>query len=618
MSNLKNGVQRFGKFLSGMVMPNIGAFIAWGLITALFIKDGWFPNDKFSTLVDPMIKYLLPLLIGYTGGKIVSGVRGGVIGAVASFGVIVGSDIPMFIGAMVVGPISGYVIKKFDNYVEDKIPSGFEMLINNFSIGILGLILALISMTLIGPVITTITGFLSMGVSFIISKGLLPLVSIFIEPAKVLFLNNAINHGILGPIGIEQVQEAGKSVLFLLESNPGPGLGVILAYFVFSRGAIKQSAIGSSIIHFFGGIHEIYFPYILMNPALILSVILGGMSGVFIFSIMSVGLVATPSPGSIFAILALAAKGDALKILLGVLVSALVSFFVSGFFIKKSRTYSDDEDFIEAKDRVKESKQGVDSSKSLKNGIKKIVFACDAGMGSSAMGASKFRGKLKKEGINIEVKYSSVDNIEEDADVVVTHKNIKDRVRNKNAYIVPITNFLNDKGIDKLLEDIKKSHSGYNVSKDECCYQDLKDFCLVFNEDNILLDCDVKTKEEAIRLAGEILFKNGYIEKEYIEGMIRRENTISTYIGMGVSIPHGEESVKDKIIKSGISLIRVKDGVQFGENKTYLVFGIAGKGNDHIKILSNIADIVDDENSVKRIMETEDKKEILNIILGKN
>ncbi|EIA28238.1 PTS system, mannitol-specific IIbc component, partial [Candidatus Arthromitus sp. SFB-co] len=280
MGNFKSKVQRFGKFLSGMVMPNIGAFIAWGLITAFFIPSGWIPNETFGSLVDPMLKYLLPLLIGYTGGRAVGGTRGGVIGAIATSGVIVGSDIPMFIGAMVVGPISGFVIKKFDNYVEDKIPSGFEMLVNNFSIGILGLILAIVSLIFIGPIITILTGFLSVGVFTIIEKGLLPLVSIFIEPAKVLFLNNAINHGVLGPIGINQVQEVGKSILFLLESNPGPGLGVILAYFVFSKGMVKQSATGAAIIHFFGGIHEIYFPYILMNPMLILSVILGGVSGV--------------------------------------------------------------------------------------------------------------------------------------------------------------------------------------------------------------------------------------------------------------------------------------------------------------------------------------------------
>ncbi|OAT87206.1 PTS mannitol transporter subunit IICBA [Candidatus Arthromitus sp. SFB-turkey] len=616
MLTFKDRVQKFGKFLSGMVMPNIGAFIAWGLITALFIPTGWFPNETFGTLVDPMIKYLLPLLIGFTGGKIVGGVRGGVIGAVATTGVIVGSDIPMFIGAMIVGPISGYIIKKFDEYVEDKIPSGFEMLVNNFSIGILGLILSIIALLVVGPVITTITGFLSIGVAFIISKGLLPLVSIFIEPAKVLFLNNAINHGILGPIGIEQVQEAGKSVLFLLESNPGPGLGVILAYFFFSKGMVKQSATGAAIIHFFGGIHEIYFPYILMNPILILSVILGGAAGVFVFSLFSVGLVATPSPGSIFAILALAYKGDALKILLGIVVSTIVSFVVSSFFMKRNSL--SEEDFNNAKDTMKNLKQSKENN-SYEH-VKKIVFACDAGMGSSAMGASKFKNRLKKQGIDINVSYSSVDNIEGDTQIVVTHENLKSRVisNNKNVRVIGIQNFLNDVNIENLFNEIiefyKSSEKSYDI-KEEQNFKEHSYNNEIFNENNIILDVKVSSKEEAIKVAGELLFKNGYVEEKYISGMLEREKLISTYIGMGVAIPHGENNVKDSVKKSGIVLLQVRDGVYFDNEKAYLIFGIAGIGNDHIKILSNIASIVEDENSVKKLIETNDKKEIIDIIL---
>ena len=616
MLTFKDRVQKFGKFLSGMVMPNIGAFIAWGLITALFIPTGWFPNETFGTLVDPMIKYLLPLLIGFTGGKIVGGVRGGVIGAVATTGVIVGSDIPMFIGAMIVGPISGYIIKKFDEYVEDKIPSGFEMLVNNFSIGILGLILSIIALLVVGPVITTITGFLSIGVAFIISKGLLPLVSIFIEPAKVLFLNNAINHGILGPIGIEQVQEAGKSVLFLLESNPGPGLGVILAYFFFSKGMVKQSATGAAIIHFFGGIHEIYFPYILMNPILILSVILGGAAGVFVFSLFSVGLVATPSPESIFAILALAYKGDALKILLGIVVSTIVSFVVSSFFMKRNSL--SEEDFNNAKDTMKNLKQSKENN-SYEH-VKKIVFACDAGMGSSAMGASKFKNRLKKQGIDINVSYSSVDNIEGDTQIVVTHENLKSRVisNNKNVRVIGIQNFLNDVNIENLFNEIiefyKSSEKSYDI-KEEQNFKEHSYNNEIFNENNIILDVKVSSKEEAIKIAGELLFKNGYVEEKYISGMLEREKLISTYIGMGVAIPHGENNVKDSVKKSGIVLLQVRDGVYFDNEKAYLIFGIAGIGNDHIKILSNIASIVEDENSVKKLIETNDKKEIIDIIL---
>ena len=616
MSNIKSKVQGFGKFLSGMVMPNIGAFIAWGLITAFFIPSGWFPNETFSQLVSPIQKYLLPILIGFSGGKAVAGIRGGVMGAIATSGVIVGSDIPMFIGAMIVGPLSGYVIKKFDKMVEGKIPSGFEMFINNFSIGILGMIFAIISLMLVGPVIATITGFLSKGVAFIISKGLLPFVSIFIEPGKVLFLNNAINHGILGPIGIDQTINLGKSVLFLLESNPGPGLGVILAYYFFSKGSVKQSTPSAAVIHFLGGIHEIYFPYILMSPILIVAVIIGSFAGIFLFSFFSVGLVASPSPGSIFSILALSAKGDHLKIILGILVSTVVTFVLSGFFIRKNSDKFE-ESFNQAKDKM----QNLKYTKIENVGdIKRIVFACDAGMGSSAMGASKFKNRLKKVGIDIFVSYSSVDNIKEDAQVIVTHKDLVNRVNIKNVRIVPIQNFLNDSNIENLFNDIVSSRSVVTKDKDSkeevlLFEESIEVQSTVFNEKNIVLDAKVSSKEEAIKKAGELLFKNGYVEEQYIEGMLLREKSISTYIGMGVAIPHGETKFKDCIKRSGVVLLQVKEGVDFGEDKAYLIFGIAGVGDEHLKILSNIATVIEDEVIVKELITSSDKKEIINIIL---
>lgn len=274
-SGFRVKVQRFGSYLSGMIMPNIGAFIAWGLITALFIPSGYLPNEQLASLVGPMINYLLPLLIGYTGGKLVYDHRGGVLGATATIGVIVGSDIPMFLGAMIMGPLGGYLIKKIDQLFKDRIKSGFEMLVNNFTAGILGAILVAIAFYAIGPVVLGLNKALAAGVDIIVNAHLLPLASIFIEPAKVLFLNNAINQGILGPLGVEQAAKTGQSVLFLLETNPGPGLGVLLAYMFFGRGNAKQSAPGAIVIQFLGGIHEIYFPYILMKPKLILAVIAG-------------------------------------------------------------------------------------------------------------------------------------------------------------------------------------------------------------------------------------------------------------------------------------------------------------------------------------------------------
>lgn len=461
MSNSKtttrDNMQRFGKFLSGMVMPNIGAFIAWGLITALFIDTGWIPNKSLSTLVAPMITYLLPLLIGFTGGKMVGGARGGVIGAVATMGVIVGADIPMFIGAMIMGPLAGLVIKKFDKAVDGKVPAGFEMLVNNFSIGILGMVMAIFGFYAIGPVVVALTGILKSGVEALISRKLLPLVSIFIEPGKILFLNNAMNHGVLGPIGIEQVQESGKSIMFLLESNPGPGLGIILAYWMYSKGAVKQSAPGAAIIHFLGGIHEIYFPYVLMNPALILAVIAGGASGILVFSVLGAGLVATPSPGSIFALMAMAPKGGIIPVLAGVAVATVVSFLVAAPFVKRAAKNEKEVDLEEVKARVKDMKN-VNKNTVNTSDVKKIVFACDAGMGSSAMGASKFRNKIKNLGLGIEVVHASVDEVPSDASIVVTHVTLIDRARKSasNAEIIGIQNFLTDTNIQDLYDRLAK------------------------------------------------------------------------------------------------------------------------------------------------------------------
>ncbi|MDF2614361.1 MAG: mtlA, partial [Clostridia bacterium] len=407
-------------------MPNIGAFIAWGLITALFIPTGWAPSEKLSALVGPMITYLLPLLIGYTGGKMVAGVRGGVLGAIGTMGVIVGTSIPMFIGAMIMGPLSGYVIKKFDELVDGKIPAGFEMLVNNFSAGIIGAALTLAAYLGIGPVVEALSTGLGAGVQGIVSAGLLPIASIFIEPAKILFLNNAINHGVLSPLGIEQATAAGKSIFFLLETNPGPGLGILLAYWVFAKGSIKQSAPGAIIIHFLGGIHEIYFPYILMQPKLILAVIAGGASGVLTFVITGAGLVAAPSPGSIFALMAMAPKGGLLPVLAGVLVATVASFLVASVLIDKKGTEEDTLD--SAKEKMTELK-GNKTAAVVNTNVKKIVVACDAGMGSSAMGASKLKAKVKKAGLNIEVINTAIEAIPKDTDIVITHEKLTARAK---------------------------------------------------------------------------------------------------------------------------------------------------------------------------------------------
>jgi len=331
---MKEKLQRLGGFLAGMIIPNIGAFIAWGLITALFIPTGWTPNERFSSLVGPMIVYLLPILIAYTGGRMVHGVRGGVVGATVTMGVIVGTDVPQFMGAMIMGPLGGWLMKLVDDLIEEKIPVGFEMLVNNFSAGILGTIVALLGYLLMSPVLTGISTAAEIAVNFLINARLLPLAAFIIEPAKVLFLNNALNHGVLAPLGVNAVEQSGRAIHFLLETNPGPGLGLLVAYFVAGKGLLKDSAPGAMIVHFLGGIHEIYFPYVLAHPIMILSVIAGGFAANLWFTIMNAGLVATPSPGSIFAYLAVTPRGQHFAVLTGVLIGAVAAFLVGSFILK--------------------------------------------------------------------------------------------------------------------------------------------------------------------------------------------------------------------------------------------------------------------------------------------
>ena len=380
-------VQAFGGFLTNMVLPNIGAFIAWGLLTALFIPSGWFPNEELAQIVGPAIKYLLPLLLASTGGRMVGGQRGAVMGAIGAIGLIVGSDIPMFLGAMIIGPLGGLIIKKFDKAIENKIPAGFEMIVNNFSLGILGFLLMIISFYFIGPTIESANNLVTAAIEALVATGLLPLLSLINEPAKVLFLNNVIDQGIYYPLGMQAAAETGKSIYFTVASNPGPGLGLLLAFTFFGKKTAKRTAPGAIIIHFFGGIHRLYFPYVLMKPLTIIGMIAGGASGIAVFSLFDAGLVAGPSPGSIFAYLGLTPKGSFVGIIAGVLVATVVTFLITALILKLDNS-SEDEDISASVEKRKAMKQeGKKTSTSDQNDeeINKISFVCDAGAGSSAM-----------------------------------------------------------------------------------------------------------------------------------------------------------------------------------------------------------------------------------------
>lgn len=582
---LRIQVQKFGSILSAMIMPNIGAFIAWGLITAIFIPAGWLPNEELAKLVAPMLRYLLPLLIAYAAGNNVAGARGGIMGTIATIGVIEGSDVPMFLGAMVMGPLAGLVIKKFDAFYGNRVKPGFEMLINNFSVGILGMACAIIGFLLVGPVMLGLTSLLNSGVSFVLDKGVLPLVAIFIEPAKVLFLNNAINHGILTPLGIEQAREFGNSVLFLLESNPGPGLGILLAYMLRGDAISRKTAPASAVILLFGGIHEIYFPYVLMRPALIVAAMAGSASALAYYQIVGGGLVSAASPGSVISIAAMSPRGMTLQVLLGIVIATVVSFLVALFLVRSKSGKS-----------LEDAQNETMKLKNQERNIKKIVFACEAGMGSSAMGATNFRSRIRNK--TITVMNSSIDNIPSDADIVVCQSIFHDRVSRKSpgTEIIVIKQFLNDPALEDLARRVTPAAKP------------------ILTPDMIVLGAKATASEEAIKQAGELLVKGGYVEEVYVEKMLERERIISTYIGMGIAVPHGNSGSHEHIMHSGISITQYTGGVDFDGEKAYLVIGIAGTDDKHMDILTSLSTILSDEEILEQVKNTNDKMYIYNLL----
>ena len=628
-----------------MVMPNIAAFIAWGFLTALFIPDGWIPNENFAKLVDPIIVYAIPVLIAYTGGNLVNPRMGGVVGAIATMGAIVGSEQKMLIAAMVLGPLSAWILKKIQDAYEGHVKSGFEMLVNNFVAGFLALGLSLFAYIAIAPVMEGLLNILSTGVDWLVQRHLLPLVHIFVEPAKILFLNNAINHGIFSPIGLEQVEKAGRSMLFMIESNPGPGFGILLAYMLAGKKNEKASALGASIIQVFGGIHEIYFPYVLMNPKLIIAAILGGMSSTFLLQMMSGGLVATPSPGSILAWIALTPKGSYLPTIIAFAVSTVVSMVVALPIIRNAKDTGKSLD--EATNDMKDTKANKTVEKRPANtnlaDTKKIIFACDAGMGSSAMGASILKKKVKEAGLaDIEVRNVAIPQIPADADVVITHEDLTERAMQKNnaAYHVSVKNFMQAPEYDQLVADIKDAREnnganspqkeesiskaendkevetvvygsdGEKITEDE---KEINDFP-VLKKENILLNQKFDSKEEVIREVGRIMQGSGYVDHEYTKGMLDRENEAPTHFGIGLAIPHGTNETKSAIKKSGLVVFTIPEGVKWDDETVKLVIGIAGVGDEHLSILSNVATKIDNEEIVNDIVANKSQDEIYEIL----
>ena len=682
-------VQKFGTFLSSMIMPNIGAFIAWGALTALFLwsadpegGQGPFASERISTMIGPMVTYLLPILIAYTGGKLIADVRGGVVGAVGTMGVILatsspvfigedGAGSPMFLGAMIMGPLSAWVLKKWDQFASTRIPTGFEMLVNNFSAGIIGAGMAIASMFLLAPIMHWLMQIAGNAVEFLIDSSLLPLASILIEPAKILFLNNAINHGILTPLATDQALQQGHSILFLLEANPGPGLGVLIAYMIFGKGAARGTAPAAAIIHALGGIHEIYFPYVLMKPQLLIATIVGGMSGVLVELIMDAGLRSPAAPGSIIFLVASAPPSKIPGVLLGFLVATVVSAVISCIILRMSKQ---DEDGLAAATASMESMKGKKSSVGglLTGGaagaseasaasipeISSIVFACDAGMGSSAMGASVLRSKIKDAGFGNEVTVvnKAINSLTDEYDLLVSHEDLADRAATPtpSAHHVTVDNFMQSPRYDEIVELIREQRQGDSAGSaqipaeqgtsgnaaagagagaaagtatavaaapartandptpaDEAAEQ--KEDQKVLTPRTIVLGAPAATREEAIERAGQLLVEVGAVDGSYVAAMHEREQSVSTFMGNGLAIPHGTNEAKDSIRTSAMSFIRYDEPVDWNGKEARFVIGIAGADGGHMGLLSKIAKIFSKKESVAQLEAAQTPEEILDI-----
>ena len=608
---MKEKIQKFGRSLSAMVMPNIGAFIAWGLITAIFIPGGWWPNENVAKMVAPMLKYMLPMLIAFTAGKNVGGYRGGVAGAVAAMGVIIGTDTPMFLGAMIMGPVAGWCVGKFDKLVEGKIGAGFEMLVDNFSLGIIAMLLAIAGYLVIGHAVSWVTNGLSAGVNWMLAHKMNPLLALLVDPAKVLFLNNAVNHGIMTPLGIQQAAEMGQSMLFLVDPNPGPGLGILLACWAFGKGNTKQSAPGAVVIQLLGGIHEIYFPYVLARPILLLAVIAGNVCALSFFTLVDFGLVAPASPGSLISIILMSPKGKTLLGILGVLIATVVSFLLAWPMVKSRPDFQGES---ENEPVPSPASSGVSVGIAAAAGaISKIVFACDAGMGSSALGATRFKARLMKAGLpGIKCTNCAVGEIPADASLVVCQKELESRARLSGKEVLGITNFLSDPALDALLEACKAgtmpSVPAEAVDAPVAAAPEL------LRPENILTGLAPESKEAAIRRAGVLLQVSGCVDAGYIEAMLDREKVASTYMGEGLAIPHGTAEGKASVRRSGIVVLQYPEGVDFDGEKARLLVGIAGVGDEHLSLLAKVAGALEDPGVLERLCSTSDPSEIYNTL----
>lgn len=611
-------LDRIGRLISRMVFKNMAVLIILGLIRVVFGPIGWSPNQEIYHVAVLMVSYFIPVLFAYTSAQMLGKHRGGVVAAIVMFVLVIEnpSSMPMILPSMVIGPVIGYSIKNMNQLLEGKIPTGFELLLNNIIDALTAILFISIGIYWGNPIFIKTMGIILHQVEFLTQSGYLPLLALIIEPAKALFFNSVINHGILEPLGIQQAQENGKSLLFLLETNPGPGFGMLLGCYFYLNGKEKENLKSALPVHVLGGIHEVYFPYALMQPLLLIPLILGGMTGNLLFYLLDAGLAATPSPGSVILLLMMAAKGTHIAVAVGFLASAVVSFCGSVLVLsygQKKGTINENNVIDEViHEDIYDRLLIPLESKEKKMEVKNIIFACDAGMGSSAMGAAALQKRLKKENLDIMVDNLSVDDIPQDADIVVSNIRLTERARAcaPQAEHISVTSFLDRSFHEELILRLKAQQGDEPVREPYAidAFEDL-------NEEHVLLNMKAKDKWEAIEQVGTVLIDRGNVGSHYIEEMKERERVFSTYLGNGVALPHGMNAKSDQIKKAGISIAQYPQGITFADGqKAYILIAIAGKGEKQLSILSRLAEIIEQKDTVNDLIHAATRKEIVQII----
>lgn len=592
--------------MSKIIIQSIPFFILLGFLS-LFNERNYFLFQLKETLRN----YIIPVIICYNSGKEFHEKYGGIVSVIIISSFLINGSLQSFIEPIIIGFSFGYFTKKYFQLTEKiKLP-GFEMLINNLSLGLLSLVFSYFVYKGI-PYYKLFQDSIQLGLKdLVFNNRFIPFLSILIEPGKIFFMNNFINHGLLTPLGYSEVKEAGKSIFFLLETNPGPGLGILIYYYIVNKkekniNKIKEVRT-NFYIHFIGGIHEVYFPYVLKNIKLIFALIAGAFVGNFIFLNFNLGLVGLASPGSIILLMLLAPLESKLLVLFGVISSSIVTFGLAYIFDNKKDG-----------ENIMEEKQQEDLYFSPKEKLR-ICVACDAGMGSSAMGATLFRKKLEKEKIkNIEVFNSSIDNVPENVNVIVVHSQLFERLKvdkeGKNIYI--IEDFMDGAFYDNLVKKIKEKFEEKEAVEEISLSSENKEL-KILEKENIKVGLKRVEKNLALKEATDLLIERGYVEKEYFESMLEREKISSTYLDYGIAIPHCTKEGRKFIRNCGVAVLQYPYGIDYGNRKkVYLLIAIASLEDRHMEILNKLAEIFDDEKTAEELSTTSTIDSIYNCLLS--